>query len=273
MRWGDEGEIPRVAAELEELGYTALWLPDTGGRVFDAVERILAATSAVTVATGVLNLWRHSAEQTAAGYARIADTFGDRFLVGIGVSHADVVDRDKPGTYSRPMATTRAFLDGLDAAPRPLPADRRVLAALGPKMLALAAERSAGVHPYNVPPEHTALARAAVGPDALVLPEQAVVLSTDATEARRLARSSLAGYWRMPNYVNNWRRLGFTDQDFDAGGSDRLVDAIVAWGDEDAIAERVAAHRAAGADHVCVQVISDDGWFPRRDWRALASAL
>jgi probable F420-dependent oxidoreductase len=167
-----------------------------------------------------------------------------------------------------------AYLDGLDAATPPLRRERRALAALGPKMLELARDRTAGVHPYLVTPEHTAIAREAVGPDALVAPEQALVLETDPTAARQLARQHLSGYLRLPNCANNWRRLGFTDDDIDGGGSDRLVDALVAWGDDEALAARVQAHREAGADHVCVQVIGPD---PRAltidGWRRVAPAL
>jgi len=168
----------------------------------------------------------------------------------------------------------RAYLDELDQADPPLPAGARVLAALGPRMLQLARERSAGVHPYLVTPEHTALARAAVGDDRLVAPEQGVVLETDATRAREIARAHLARYLEAPNYTNSWRRLGFTDDDLADGGSNRLVDALVAWGDDAALAARVQAHRDAGANHVCIQVLGDE---PRRltvgDWRALAPSL
>jgi probable F420-dependent oxidoreductase len=273
LRWADPGEIAEAAAELEGLGYTALWIPDIGGEVFEAVERLLAATTTTTVATGILNLWRHTAEETAAEHARLTDTYGDRFLVGIGISHAPLIDSDGPGTYTKPLATTAKYLDALDAAPIPLAPRSRALAALGPKMLELAATRTAGTHPYNVTPEHTAIAREAVGPASLVLPEQTVALTTDADTARRLGRAYLGDYLGLPNYVNNWRRLGFEEADFADGGSNRLVDAIVAWGDESAIAERVQAQFDAGADHVCIQVLSDEGLLPREAWRALAPVL
>jgi probable F420-dependent oxidoreductase len=166
-----------------------------------------------------------------------------------------------------------SFLDDLDACPASLTPDNRVLAALGPKMVELAGRRSAGVHPYNVTPEHTAIARQALGPTKLVLPEHAVVHSDDADVARRLGRQHLTHYMELPNYTNNLLRLGFTEDDFAGGGSDRLVDALVAWGDEQAIASRIREHRDAGADHVCVQVLSEEGALPRQAWRQLAPAL
>ena len=155
LRYGDAGEAVEAAAELESLGYSALWIPDTGGDLFEAVERLLGATKGITVATGILNLWMHTPEETAEAFAGFTDTYGDRVLVGIGVSHAPLIDAAEPGRYRNPLASTAAFLDGLDAAVRPLPSDRRVLAALGPKMLELARQRTAGTHPYNVTPEHT----------------------------------------------------------------------------------------------------------------------
>jgi probable F420-dependent oxidoreductase len=272
LRFGDPAEASDAATELEELGYTALWVPDVGGDVIGAVERLLAATRTVTVATGVLNLWMHPAEEIAAGYARLTAAHGDRFLLGIGVSHAPLVDAEQPGRYRRPLEAMGSFLDGLDGAATPLAPASRVLAALGPKMLEIARTRSAGTHPYNVTPEHTAVAREALGSSALVLPEQAVALTTDSEEGRQIARQHLAFYYELPNYTNNLRRLGFGDDDFVGGGSDRLVDALVAWGDEEAIAARVREHRDAGADHVCIQVLGAED-LPRAAWRRLAPAL
>lgn len=273
LRYGDPAEAAEAAAELEELGYSALWVPDVGGDLFERVERLMAATRTATIATGILNLWMHSADETADTHARLTAAHGDRFLVGIGVSHAVLIDAGEAGRYRKPLAAMVAFLDGLDAAPTPLAPSARVLAALGPRMLELARTRSAGVHPYNVTPEHTALAREALGPSAQVLPEQAVALTTDPQVARQLGRDHLAVYLALPNYTNNLRRLGFGDDDFADGGSDKLIDALVAWGDESAIASRLAEHRDAGANHVCIQVLSDEGDFPRRVWRALAPAL
>lgn len=273
LRYGDAGAIREMAAELEELGYSALWIPDVGGDLFSSVELLMAATSRTTIATGILNLWMHGAEETARRHARLTGAHGDRFLVGIGVSHQPLIDRKEPGRYTKPLSAMRTYLDGLDAAEQPLSRERRVLAALGPKMLELARERSAGAHPYNVTAEHTAIAREALGPDALVATELAVALTTDAAVGRAAGRQHLSIYLDLPNYTNNLRRLGFGDEDFSDGGSDRLVDALVAWGDEATIAARVQEHRDAGADHVCVQVVNSDGDAPREQWRALAPAL
>jgi probable F420-dependent oxidoreductase len=275
LRHGDPDATAAAAAELESLGYNALWIPDVGGDVFGAVSNLLAATTTAIIATGILNLWMHTAEETAAQHDALTAQHGQRFLVGIGISHAPFIDRAiEAGTYQRPLAQTSAFLDALDAAPVPLAAEDRALAALGPKMLELAATRTAGVHPYLVTPEHTRIARDAVGPDAMVAVEQGVILEKDPRQARTLARTNLARYFGLPNYTNNWRRLGFTDDDIDGGGSDRLIDALVAWGDETSIAQRVQEHRDAGASHVCIQVLGDD---PRAlaldEWRVLAPAL
>ena len=275
LRYGDAAEAAAAATELEELGYSVLWVPDVGGDVFEAVGRLLGTTTTTTVATGILNLWMHTPEETAARHAELTNQHGGRFLVGIGVSHGAFIDRVRePGAYQRPLAKMSAFLDGLDAADPPLAADDRMLAALGPKMLDLARTRTAGTHPYLVTPEHTRVAREAVGADRLVASEQGVVLDTDPDRARATARLHLATYLGLPNYANNWRRLGYTDDDIADGGSDRLVDALVVWGDESTIAARVQEHRDAGADHVCVQVLTDDPrGFPRDQWRALAPAL
>jgi probable F420-dependent oxidoreductase len=273
LRYGDRGEAAEAAAELEDLGYSALWMPDVGGDVFDAVERLMAATKSVTIATGILNLWMHTPDETAGAHARLTAKHGDRFLAGIGVSHAMLIDANAPGRYRRPLQAMSTFLDGLDSAPKPLAASDRVLAALGPKMLELARTRAAGAHPYNVTPEHTAVTREALGPSALVLPEQAVALTTDAELGRKLGREHLSTYLLLPNYTNNLRRIGFGDDDFDSGGSHKLVDALVAWGDETAIRSRITQHRDAGADHVCIQVLSEEGMLPRATWRNLAPAL
>ncbi|MCV7433347.1 LLM class F420-dependent oxidoreductase [Mycolicibacterium bacteremicum] len=273
LRYGDAGQAAEAAAELEELGYPALWIPDVGGPVLESVENLLAATKTVTIATGILNLWMHDPAEVAATHTRLQAAHGGRFLLGIGVSHAPLIDSKSPGTYRKPLAATAAFLDGLDNAAQPVPAADRVIAALGPKMLQLAAERSRGTHPYLVTPEHTAAARAALGAGPLVLPEQTVVLNTDAEQARDIARTFLKGYLSLPNYVNNLLRTGFTEDDVQTI-SDRLVDAVVVWGDEQTIARRVAEHRDAGADHVCVQVLDADlAVFPREQWRRLAPVL
>ncbi len=274
LRYGDAAEAAEAAAELESLGYAGRWLPDVGGDLFQAVENVLTATTTTTVATGILNLWMHTPAETAEAYARLTGQHGRRFLVGIGISHGSFIDLMKPGEYTRPLARTEAYLDELDQQSPTVPADDRVLAALGPRMLALAGRKAAGTHPYNVMPEHTAAAREALGPGKLVAPEQAVVLETDPERARTTARAFLATYLALPNYANNWFRHGLTPDDVLDGGSDRLVDALVAWGNEEAVAERVQAHRDAGADHVCIQVLTGEPVALARDeWRRLAPAL
>lgn len=275
LRFGDESEKRDAAAELEALGYTALWIPDVGGDVFGALRDLLDATSTIIAATGILNLWMHTAADVGEGLAALDADHPGRTLLGIGVSHSLLIDQTHPGAYAKPLSVTRNYLDELDATSPTVPVDRRVLAALGPKMLELARDRAAGAHPYLVTPEHTQIAREALGDGPLVLPEQHVVLETDPARARALAREGLSVYLQLPNYVNNWRRLGFTEDDFADGGSDRLVDHIVVWGDEATIAARVQAHFDAGADHVCVQAYTgtERTDFPRAEWRALAPAL
>jgi len=272
LRYGDASESADAAAELDELGFKALWIPDVGGPVFDAVSRLLAATTRTVIATGILNLWMHSASDVAESYDALTAEHGDRFLLGIGVSHAPLIDADRPGRYRKPLAATASFLDGLDAAPQPVPTERRVLAALGPKMLALSATRAGGAHPYLVTPEHTAAARSTLGEGPLLLPEQTVILCDSADEARRIGTDWLRAYLALPNYANNLLRGGFSEDDLAQVG-DRLFDAIIAWGDEGAVMRRVAEHRAAGADHVCVQVLlADPRAFPREHWRRIAAA-
>jgi probable F420-dependent oxidoreductase len=275
LRYGDPAQAAAAAVELESLGYSALWIPDVGGDLFTPLGNLLGATDTVTIATGILNIWMHTPDEAAAEHARLTAEHGNRYLCGIGISHQPFIDHVKAaGTYQKPVATMAAYLDGLDAASTPLAADDRVLAALGPKMLELARNRTAGTHPYLVTPELTAQARAGIGPDRLVASEQGVVLETDPTTAREIARMHLRTYLGLPNYANNWKRQGFTDADIADGGSDRLVDALVVWGDEAAIAERVQQHRDAGADHVCIQVLtSDPTALPVEQWRALAPAL
>lgn len=273
LRYGDAGQAAEAAAELEELGYTALWIPDVGGPVLDSVANLLTATTTVTIATGILNLWMHEPAEVAAAHARLSSTHGRRFLLGIGVSHAPLIDSKSPGTYRKPLAATAAFLDGLDNAEQPVAAEDRVLAALGPKMLRLAADRSRGAHPYLVTPEHTAGAREKLGDGPLLLPEQTAVLSEDAEFARGIGREWVRNYLAMPNYANNLLRSGFAEDDVQSV-SDRLVDAIVVWGNEEAILQRVNDHKAAGADHVCVQVLDSDlTALPLEQWRRLAPVL
>lgn len=273
LRYGNPAKAADAAAELDELGFTALWIPDVGGPVLDSVENLLSATQQTVIATGILNLWMHEPSDVAARYATLTEAHGERFLLGIGVSHAPLIDAAEPGRYRKPLAATKAFLDGLDAAPRPVPTANRVLAALGPKMLQLSATRARGAHPYLTTPEHTHRAREVLGDGPLLLPEQAVLLTEDRKQARTIGSDWLRSYLGLPNYANNLLRSGFTEDDL-ASVSDRLFDSIIAWGDEDAVRRRVQEHRAAGADHVCVQVITaDPREFPRQQWRRLAPAL
>lgn len=268
---GDDAEHREALAEVEELGYAALWLGVAPGDL-RTVQALLGATKKLVVATGIVNIWEHEAADLAAAYQRVDRAHPGRALIGIGPSHAPVVERSGQ-SYEKPFSKLRSYVDELDAADDPLPPQARVLAALGPRALALAGERSAGAHPYLTTPEHTAIARDVLGDGPLLAPEQKVVLETDPVEAREIARLRTAPYLGLPNYLNNLRRLGFTDEDFADGGSDRLIDGLVAWGDLDTIAGRVRAHREAGADHVCVQVLSRGTELPREDWRELAPAL
>ncbi|MDD9369223.1 MAG: LLM class F420-dependent oxidoreductase [Acidimicrobiales bacterium] len=273
LRYGDPGQTAEAAAELDELGYSAIWVPDVGGDVLGSVENLLGVTTNIEVATGILNIWMHTPAEVAARRASWTEAWQRRFTLGLGVSHAPLIDQREAGLYNKPYSKMVEYLDGLDAAPEPFPAEARVLAALKPRMLRLARDRASGAHPYFVPSEHVAHAREILGPDATIAVELAVVRDTDPSSARATARRHTAMYATLPNYTNNLRDFGFGDDDFTDAGSDRLVDAIVAWGDDDAIAARVAAMRDAGADHVCVQVIRPDEDVPRDDWRALAPAL
>jgi probable F420-dependent oxidoreductase len=255
-----------AAAELEELGYGAIWIPEAVGREALAnAGLLLAGTRQMVIATGIANIWMRHPMAAAAGWRTLNEAYDGRFLMGLGVSHAPSVDRMLGQTWDKPLARMRRYLDDMDeaiflAAQPPVPPSR-VLAALGPRMLELARERALGAHPYFVPVEHTAVAREHLGKGPLLAPEQAVVLETDPGRARQIARSHTAGYLRLPNYANNLRRLGFSDDDLADGGSDRLV-------------ERVRAHHAAGADHVCLQVIeADQRSLPMEAWRRLADAL
>jgi probable F420-dependent oxidoreductase len=262
------GAAAEAAAELEELGYGALWLGANPG--VDHAAPLLNATTRIVVATGILSIWEHDPAGVAAQHDTVTAEHPGRFLLGLGVSHSVLV-RER---YNRPLAAMRAFLDGLDAAPTPVPREQRALAALGPRMLETSRDRSAGAHPYLVTPEHTRRAREILGSDRLLAPEVKVIIDDDPERARAVARRHVARYLELPNYSNSLRRLGYTDADLRDGGSDELVRALVAWGDAGTIRDRVAAHHAAGADHVCAQIITDDrGELPRRQWRELAGIL
>jgi len=282
----DAGARAAAAAEIEDLGYSAIFIPDAGGDVLGAVEHLLAATRQIPIATGVLNIWMHEAAEVARGRADLVTRFGSRFLLGLGSSHAPLVESAMRGPYTRPYSRMVEYLDALDAAPpaspslspRPspftVPARERMLAALGPRMLELARDRAGAAHPYLVPPAHTALARETLGPGTVLAPEQAVLLDSEPLRGRERARAFVSDYLALPNYVRNLRRLGFAEDDFRRGGSDRLVDALVARGDEEAVARRVREHHDAGADHVCIYVIGGAAeTLQLGAWRRLAPAL
>jgi probable F420-dependent oxidoreductase len=269
LRFGDAAEGQKAMAELDELGFGAIWIPGGfGGDILDAVDRGLAATKKAVIATGIINIWKHEPEEIGGWWRGLSDAHKSRVMLGLGVSHGPMIGAD----YQKPLAKMASYLDALDA--QGIPSDHLCIAALAPKMLKLSGERTAGTHPYLVTPAHSAIAREAVGPNKLVAPEQHVVLETDPARARALGRAALEAYMQFPNYVNSWRRLGFSEED--VKGSDRLVDEIVAWGGTDVIVDRVKQHQAAGADHVCLQVVSGgamDGPPPRAAWRTLAEAL
>ena len=268
-----------VAAEIEELGYGAIWIPEMVGREsFVNSTLLLSGTQRIVIATGIASIWARDALNANSALHTITEAFPERFLMGLGVSHQVMVEGLRGHDYTRPYSNMVAYLDAMDnglfTASPPITPTHRVLAALGPKMLALAADRTDGAHPYFIPVEHTAFAREQMGPDAKLYPEQAAVLETDPAKAREIARGHMSMYLTLPNYTNNLKRFGWTDDDFLDGGSDALVDAIVVWGDEAAVAERVAAHHAAGADHVCVQVLpAEPTSIPMEEWRRLAPAL
>ncbi len=272
-------ESVQLAAELESLGYGAVWLPEVAGRdVMAHLALLLSGTTHLVGATGIASIWARDAVTMKGAVSGLTEAFPERMVAGLGVSHHTLVEGLRGHHYGSPLASMAAYLDAMDAAPytafRPTTPLRRVLAALGPKMLALAAARTDGAHTYLVPPEHTGTARATLGDAPLLCVEQAVLLETDPERAREIGRAHTAVYVRLPNYQANLRRLGFDDADFADGGSDRLVDAIVAWGDEAAILQRVGAQFAAGADHVCIQALTPDPrGVPADQWRHLAPAL
>ena len=263
--WRRHQEGAEGVAEIEALGFGALWL---GGSPAPADARpFLERSNRLPVATGILNVWRHEPADVAADHGLLNDEFGGRFLLGIGIGHPEATSE-----YRRPLATMRAFVDGLEAAERPVPRDELVLAALGPKMLDLAAERSLGAHPYLTTVEHTRFARERVGPGVLVAPELTVVVEPEVPRGRDLARDFVTRYLGRRNYTANLLRHGFTEEDLADGGSDRLVDAVVPHGSAEKVAEAVHAHLDAGADHVCLQPVGHGG-VPIDDYRALARVL
>ena len=267
-----------VAAEIESLGYSALWFPESWGREsLTSATLLLAATSTLTVATGITNIWGRDAVASVNAARTLNATFDDRFVLGLGVSHQPLVERLRGHEYASPLANMRDYLAAMDKAPMHAyeveQTYARVIAALGPKMLKLGAEMADGVHTYLVDVEHTALARALVG-DKFLNVEQAVVIGQSREEFLQRAHAHLDFYTGLENYRANWRRMGFGAEDYVRGGSERLCDAMVVHGDADAIAQRVSDHFAAGADHVCLQVLGPDPKVPpHEDWRLVALGL
>lgn len=271
LRFGEHAAAEAAAAELDELGFGALWIPGgMDGAVLKDVDRLLAVTKRTTIATGILNLWKHEPRDIAAWFNGQPADRQARIMLGIGVSHGPIIGAE----WKNPVAVMRNFLDRLAEAG--MPADHTCLAALGPKMLELSRDRTGGAHPYLVTAEHSAMARRILGPGKLLAPEQGVVMESDPAKARQLARQALVHYGRLPNYRQSWRRLGFSEDEIE-GGSDRLIDALFAWGGVEEVVKRTNAHLAAGADHVCLQVIQGAGpgdfAAVRPLWRQLAAGL
>jgi len=271
LRFGDAAEAREAAAELDQLGYGAIWVPGgIGGDILGDLSRLRDATQKAVICSGILNIWKHTPEEVGTWWAGQTPAQQSRLLLGLGVSHGPIIGE----SYGKPLAAMRGFLDGLAA--QNVPGSALCLAALRPKMLELSRDRTAGAHPYLVTAAHSAMARKILGPEALLAPEQGVVLETDPTKARDMARTVIDHYRRLPNYVNSWLNLGFTQADVDSA-SDRLVDGLFAWGSTARIADRVNEHLAAGADHVCLQVItgapSMNVAAARPAWRELAAAL
>ena len=242
---------PEQAVEIEKLGYGALWIGGSPAGDLNYVEPILERTEALQVATGIVNVWTAPAKQVAEAYHRVEDAYPGRFLLGVGIGHPEHTDE-----YRKPYDVLVEYLNVLDE--ECVPTSRRVVAALGPKVLKLSAQRSAGAHPYLTTPEHTAQARDLIGNSVFLAPEHKVVLTTDADEARAIGRETVDFYLNLSNYLNNWKRLGFTDDDIAKPGSDKLIDAVVAHGTADDIAKRLGEHLESGADHVTIQVLG--GW-------------
>ena len=261
------GLSPELAVDVEALGYGAIWIGGSPPGDLTLAESLLAATERIAVATGIVNMWSTPAEEVAASYHRLEAAYPGRFLLGVGIGHPEAVRE-----YRSPYATMVDYLDRLDAAN--VPAAGRALAALGPKVLRLSAERTAGAHPYLTTPEHTREARGIVGAGVLLAPEQKVVLDTDPERARAVGRPVVAKpYLGLVNYTSNLKRLGWTDEDLADGGSDRLIDALVVHGDAASVAAGLTAHLDAGADHVCAQVLTPAGVNPLPAMKDLSKAL
>ncbi len=266
--WRGSSQVtPELAVGLERLGYGTLWLGGSPAGDLVQAEQLLDATTTLSLATGIVNMWKDDAHVVAASFRRIEGRHPGRFLLGVGAGH-----REATAEYARPFETLAGYVDVL--RDEGVPAESLVLAALGPRVLRLAAERAGGAHPYLVPPEHTRQARAILGPGPLLAPEQKVVLETDPQKARAIARPRVQNpYLGLVNYTANLRRLGWGDEDLEDGGSDALIDALVAHGSGEQVAARLAEHFAAGADHVCVQLLTEPDADLLEEFRRLAGAL
>jgi probable F420-dependent oxidoreductase len=271
-------KVREVVAELDEMGWPALWIPETVSRdPFVSAAVMLEASSNLKIATGIASIWARDAMTTSNATKTLNEAYDGRFLLGLGVSHHTITEWVRKHEYAKPLTTMREYLERMDKSMfkgvEPAEPPSRVLAALGPKMLALSAELADGAHPYFVPVEHTVMAREAIGPDKLLAVEQMLVLETDPAKAREIARKHMKIYLGLPNYANNLVRMGYDEQDI-ADATDNVVDAIVAWGTVDDVLARIQAHHDAGADHVCIQVLQEEGGaVPMKAWRTLGDAL
>lgn len=267
-------EAAEAARRIESLGYSALWIPEAMGRhPFAHASWLLANTSELIVATGIASIYHREPGATLAAQKTLAEQSGNRFLLGLGVSHKPMVEGVRGLTYGKPVATMRSYLEKMNASPysgpNPEPDPPCVIAALGPKMLELARDACKGAHPYFTSPDHTAMAREIMGVDGWLCVEQKVILCEDPEKARTVARQTAQMYMALPNYRNNWLRMGLDESDIEGGGSDRFVDTTFAWGNANAIRDRIRAHYDAGATHVCIQPVHPDAPFGALHWEAL----
>jgi probable F420-dependent oxidoreductase len=270
----DSPAAAQAAQRIESLGYSALWIPEAVGKhPFVLASWLLANTERLNIATGIASIYHREPGVTLAGQNSLAEQSGDRFLLGLGVSHKPMVEGVRGLDYGPPVATMRHYLEAMDASPysgtAPATKPKRVIAALGPKMLELARDACDGAHPYFSSPEHTAMAREILGPDSWLCVEQKVIVESDPSKARKLARGVAQMYIGLPNYRNNWLRMGLSEADLEGTGSDKFVDATFAWGSEDDIRKRLQEHLDAGADHVCIQPVNPNGKFGELHWEAL----
>lgn len=267
LRFGEEAFARETAAELETLGYGAIWMPGgVGGNILDAMTRALSGTRNIAIGSGVINIWKHEPKELGDWWRAQTPAHQARAMLGVGISHGPLVGE----SYAAPLTNTRKFLDALDA--ENIKREHLCIGALGPKMLALSGERTAGAHPYFMPAAHTAWAREILGAGPLLAPEQKVIPLRDAQKARSLARETMGYYLNLPNYVRGWLSVGFSEDEV-RGMSDRVIDALFAWGEPDEIKARIEEHYAAGADHVCIQVMGVQGQDLIKAWRELAQAL